>query len=399
MSGGTLSAGFHPQLHAARPSPPLAGARPSRRAGRVANCQLPTANSKMSTLLIATDEAGYGPMLGPLAVVATAWLLPDDCDAEAAIGALSAPLDLAGLGTVRVDDSKKVFKQSRGPHSTARPSIDWITEAAAQWLQQPDPQADFTGWLQQTAAQDAAQLLATAWYKHEFPAAEISVVTPLSEPLDTKRPVDAGEIHQRLIAHWSSGGLRLVGQVARVLDAGPFNRWLDRVENKSNLLGEATCQLAVQLLQAQAAGSLGAGEVNQVQIHSDRLGGRAYYGGLLQHHLPSRMLQVISETPQQSSYRLESDSAGVPPLVWHFTVSGDSFPPVAMSSVIAKSIRERLMRRLNAFFRAAMVDRWPQAPQLRPTAGYAVDARRFLTDTERLRDQLGISDLELIRRK
>ena len=35
-------------------------------------------------LLIATDEAGYGPKLGPLVIVATAWSIPgDDLETEA----------------------------------------------------------------------------------------------------------------------------------------------------------------------------------------------------------------------------------------------------------------------------------------------------------------------------
>ena len=47
------------------------------------------------TLVIGTDEAGYGPNLGPLVVAATVWdvaAAPDDADA-----ALAAALESAAL--------------------------------------------------------------------------------------------------------------------------------------------------------------------------------------------------------------------------------------------------------------------------------------------------------------
>jgi ribonuclease HII len=60
---------------------------------------------------------------------------------------------------------------------------------------------------------------------------------------------------------------------------------------------------------------------------------------------------------------------------FHFTVGGDSFGPTALASMLAKYLRERLMHSFNAF--------WQQhVPNLRPTAGYPLDAKRFREQIE-----------------
>ena len=63
---------------------------------------------------------------------------------------------------------------------------------------------------------------------------------------------------------------------------------------------------------------------------------------------------------------------------------------VALASIFSKYIRELFMRPFNAF--------WAErVPGLRPTAGYAADAGRFLRDTAATRHQLAIPDHLLIR--
>ena len=59
----------------------------------------------------------------------------------------------------------------------------------------------------------------------------------------------------------------------------------------------------------------------------------------------------------------------------------DSRTPVALASVAAKTARELFMERFNAWFAA-------RKPGLAPTAGYPVDARRFLADIDDLSGEL-----------
>jgi hypothetical protein len=85
---------------------------------------------------------------------------------------------------------------------------------------------------------------------------------------------------------------------------------------------------------------------------------------------------------------------------WRFTVGGDSFPPVSLASIIAKSTRERLMDRFNDYFSSAWGEfaKDDARPPL-PTAGYAADATRFLRETASLRRALGVADERLVRIK
>ena len=58
----------------------------------------------------------------------------------------------------------------------------------------------------------------------------------------------------------------------------------------------------------------------------------------------------------------------------------------------AKYVRELHMVLFNRWWRQ-------HDPELKRTAGYVQDARRFLADTKSLRRQLGIEDRLLIRRR
>ncbi len=344
------------------------------------------------SLLIATDEAGYGPRLGPLVIAATAWRLKPDADWEDAARRLSEPVEIPPLGKLCVDDSKKLYRGgsaiAHGGGSTAR--LDAIAAAAAAWIGAPRPDGDYRAWLCQLAPDDLEGLTRQPWF------------APLA--VSQGAEVASGEAFvDSLLNHWNGGRMRLVGIAARVIDAARFNRLLETKANKADLLSNLTCELALRLLQRHATQEDAAGEV---QIFSDRHGGRARYAGLLQHHCPESLLRVIAEGPRLSEYLLMAPDgeAGLSQLSlrWRFTVGGDSYPPVAMSSIIAKSTRERLMRYFNDFFAAAWNRKTnpnPNRVQLKPTAGYAVDADRFLAQTAALRRQLSIPDERLIRAK
>jgi hypothetical protein len=56
----------------------------------------------------------------------------------------------------------------------------------------------------------------------------------------------------------------------------------------------------------------------------------------------------------------------------------------------AKYVRELLMLRLNRFFKDRL-------PELKPTAGYHGDARRYVTDIRPVIEKLGLSSSELVR--
>jgi ribonuclease HII len=64
--------------------------------------------------------------------------------------------------------------------------------------------------------------------------------------------------------------------------------------------------------------------------------------------------------------------------------------PVALASMLAKYLREVLMGRFNAYWRAWL-------PDLRPTAGYYADAQRFLADVAPVVGRTGIPRTRFVR--
>jgi len=371
------------------------------------------------SLLIATDEAGYGPRLGPLVIVATAWRLQPGFAWDGADDRLAEPIDLPGVGTLRVDDSKLLFRPAgrsaggvgpdRGARADGLGRLRCVTVAAANWAGLPDPDLDESGWFKRIAAADWPGLLKQPWFAGMAAADRSSSVTPgvtkpdVTEANEQQSPgmSNAQETDlsptQRLIRHWQAGGLQLVGIAARVIDAARYNRMLGR-ENKADLLSRLTCELALGLLHQHADGDDPSAEID---VFSDRHGGRSRYGALLQHHCPDRLMSVVVEGKPCSEYRLRPVATAdqrSPSIRWRFTIKGDRFPPVAMSSIVAKATRERLMGHFNAYFRALrMIESGGRGPELRPTAGYAVDADRFLAETESLRRAHSIADERLIR--
>lgn len=351
------------------------------------------------TLLIATDEAGYGPRLGPLVIVATAWRLTPGCDIASADQMLREPVHIDKVGSFHIDDSKRIFKREKANAETPASisSIDRITDAVAHWISLPIPSIDTPNWIRSVATGDFDSLVKQPWFK------SLATKPAISNNITTD------PISDSLIRHWSQGGWQLVGIAARIIDTASFNAMLDRSGNKADLLSGSTCGLAIDLANQTYQAS-----DESVMIQSDRFGGRAYYAGLIQHQYPDYNVRVLSESSQTSRYRLTDSTLSNAPqpnrrsgktkerpttIEWSFTVGGDSFPPVAMSSIIAKSTRERLMGLLNRYFQTQTTDNPSLGKNLKPTAGYTVDANRFLSNLSAYRIAAGIDDQILIRKK
>jgi hypothetical protein len=66
-------------------------------------------------------------------------------------------------------------------------------------------------------------------------------------------------------------------------------------------------------------------------------------------------------------------------------MKGESFLPAALASMTAKYVRELSMRAFNEYWCA-------RVKNLRPTAGYPADAKRFRVDIAHEQRRLGIAD-------
>lgn len=319
--------------------------------------------------LIATDEAGYGPKLGPLTIVATTWRLPDSNDGK--LGDWDEPFKVFANPTmvqqrsIRIDDSKAVYQPaSVGPSTRASvgtSGLPWNLETlhlitgAASLLTDPTRQSDLCRWLDQVNASDRADRRECLWLSglEQLRLPSLAQVAPL-------------------MASWANATAHLVNTEVRVITAKRFNQWIDSGRNKADLLTEATLGLIARSLDRIARQRPGG---TPVHVFSDRHGGRRYYAGVLQQQLGTvnsehALWRILEESKTVSHYRLADE------IEIRFTVKGDRFTPVAMSSLIAKYLRECGMHALNEYFGRQHRGMTP----LRKTAGYPVDADRFLEE-------------------
>ncbi|WP_372897058.1 hypothetical protein [Stieleria sp.] len=327
-------------------------------------------------ILIATDEAGYGPKLGPLVVSASAWKLPlgeaSPGDLPEAFAAVAKPVTVSGRRIV-VNDSKAVFQpQSVTKKSGGYGKLECVTLAGARWCGLATERLNLVDDL---AAHDRDSIGATPW-----------LAGLMEQAIDT-------ESANPLVTAWQSGPAQLAGMKTRVITAAAFNRSCRGGANKSDLLSQSTLELVKSLLDELAIApdeQVPDEQVpyQQVTVYCDRHGGRRYYAGPLQAVFDGTLVRVIAESKDESYYAVPYRGGE---FTIRFTVKGDSFTPVAFSSMVAKYVREKAMESFNAYF----ADLAPQP--LRPTAGYPVDADRFLKDIEAIVREQNIDLATLVR--
>ena len=318
--------------------------------------------------LIGTDEAGLGPNLGPLVIAATVWELDDPVE--------FAQLDARLSGIVRRDlspksepdrswliaDSKDLFGGTRGwEHLERGVSIAWGL------LRQP-----LTSWRElwsRCTGDSTRELLTQPWHA--------TFDEPLPRACDRAELVEQVEqVRQGL----DEAGVRLRGLHVRAVFPDEFNRLIDVTQNKSTLLSALSLELVGQALAELPAGP--------THIQCDKHGGRDRYLSLLQPRVES-LVEVVREGADESVYRWRHARQHVE---IGFRPRSERYLSVALASMTAKYLRETALRAFNAFWCSRIAD-------LKPTAGYPVDARRFKQQIAAEQQRLGIDDALLWRVK
>lgn len=280
------------------------------------------------TLLVGTDEAGYGPNLGPLVVAATAWeATADPTEVEAACVRAQVAIGRAW------GDSKRIFRGGDGFAALERGALAAATIAS--------------GGVPATVAALAAALGTDACGAEGEPETALPRACP---------PGRCEAAAATAAAALAAAGLALVAIRCRVIEPREFNALLDAGLNKSDILSRATLDLAAAVV---ARGP------RPAVVWCDRHGGRRRYAPLVSQALAAPLVQVVEELPERSTYLVPAADCRI-----EFSVGGESRLPVAVASMTAKYVRELAMAAFNA--------RWAsRQPGLEPTAGYPVDAARW----------------------
>ncbi len=284
--------------------------------------------------LAGVDEAGYGPTLGPL-TVGLSWLqAPVGADLWQALAGTVARAPKRGSAALAVCDSKLLHKSGRPPVPLELTALAFVRLAFGR-----RPKT-LRGLLKLLGATPPPRAL--PWYRGRLRV-------PQWSPLEALEEATAA-----LLRGWRNQRLARLHLALRIVRADAFNAGVQHWGNKAQLHLWGVLELMQRV-------------PRPFDVTVDRLGGRKHYAAALAEAF-ARLVQVEQESPDCSSYRLGPDD-GV-----RFEVKADSRHfLVALSSILAKYVRELHMASLNRYFLA-------RVPGLRPTAGYPQDARRFLAE-------------------
>lgn len=308
-------------------------------------------------LLVGIDEAGYGPLLGPLVVSSVTLELPEALLRENLWDVLNKAVSSQkkGLsGRLLIADSKKAYTRKSGLGHLQR-SVHCGLASATE---------DSNGMVA-TAEQLIRQLCPDCaprimdgypWYQ---------TLAEQSLGLETNDIQIASGVLQRTMREH---GIGLQSIRSRCLDVGFYNNRVEVVKNKSRVLFTELCSLVQDILDKNTHNET-------VQVVVDRQGGRINYQPELLRMFPGASLSVLRQDEKMSSYELTNSSQS---MRIHFCMKADTkYLPVSWASMASKYLREVLMASLNNFFCGMCSD-------LKPTAGYWQDGQRFVKDLKML---------------
>ncbi len=317
-------------------------------------------------IIAGIDEAGYGPVLGPMVITITAFDVPDEKADHSLWDLLKDAVsdDLKGRKQrLAVRDSKKLYHTNNG--------LKPLEEGVLSFLHQKGLKiTSFCHLLNSLSCNNSGVLARYPWYAgKDYPL-----------PLTTNT---AAVLHYADLLHYAfhKHGAGFFHASSCIVTVREFNEQVRLLRNKSVVLFNA-CAVLISRLWNLCTG--------HIHLIVDKQGGRNTYTELLKNQLPVADIRVLEEGARVSTYEVE---AAHKQMKVSFVEKGeDMCMAVALASMFSKYIRELFMRLENQY--------WLQLlPGLKPTAGYYSDAQRFLAQTAHMKQRESIQDDILIRIK
>ena len=248
-------------------------------------------------VILGTDEAGYGPNLGPLVVSLTVWKADSDT-----LSLLFEPLKKEGI---LIGDSKKLY------HSGSLTALE-------------------TG-----------VLVPLRTLKKEY--------VPIAN--DEKKIIRLASIFEAILQQHQ---IRLLDMQYHSVEPEEFNRLLNHFDSKGSLLSHVT----LHLITGQLTKLLQDKDDSPILILCDKHGGRNRYLDILTEFFPGEFIQIIRESRENSIYRLTLENRQ---LEFRFLAKGESYLPIALASMLSKYHRELAMIQFNHFWQSHISDLQPTA--------------------------------------
>ncbi len=341
----------------------------------------------MPLIVCGIDEAGYGPLLGPLCVSMATLRIEDWNEGDKApdlwkllggavarAGAVPAAAAASGggvstakkkssakrasVGRILVDDSKKLKLSNDGK----RHPLTHLERGVLSFLlckdgvDGPDLPANDAVLLRALGVQIPGQ----EWYHPD------ASVCPCA--------CTAGEVligANVLRSAMADTGVSCLSMSCRAMCEREFNEVVQAAGTKAAATEAALVSHLWYAWEQWGGLANEADAATSLRVVCDRQGGRTQYGGMLARAFPEAGIATLDERPERCRYEVASRDRR---MVVQFMPEAESFHmPVALASMSAKLTRETLMGRFNRYWNARL-------PELKPTAGYRQDGWRWLTD-------------------
>ncbi len=335
------------------------------------------------------DEAGYGPLLGPLVISAAAFRTPAATSATPATAlpptSLPADADLwtplsaaitrkppvAG-GKLIVADSKIVHALANGPTLLEHTVLAFTQTLCRNSSPSPDsppgpPAADTLQQLLLSLGQVPEPVFAQPWYQADgaLPRFSSAAIGP-----------SANFLARTLY----SADITPVALRTRVITEQEFNRLIGITNNKASVLIGATFAHLAHLYHQFTAENL--------LVIIDKQGGRDHYLDLLLETFPQEHIKVLGESNPWSGYVITGTQRHA--RIYFLAKAESAGFATALASMVCKYLREVLMNDLNHWFQRRI-------PSLAATAGYYQDGQRWLRDVRDHLPRIGVDPAQLLR--
>jgi hypothetical protein len=321
------------------------------------------------------DEAGFGPLLGPLTIGFSVFRSPAQSrnlwkSLETVVAA-----DLAGeRRRFVVADSKVVFTRTPpGERRLESTALGFLSLLASD--RRPPRNGLELAWERPSELACPREVCALhPWYRH------------LEADVPRHQELGSLEIRvEKLARAMRTRSIELVDAGVRVTPEAELNRSFRETDNKSLTLWRQCAPILRRLWDRHALEGL--------HVHVDRHGGRYYYGELLALTFPDAEVSIVRDGAVSSDYRLVERDGGPRNMRIVFLEQAEAASfAVALASCIAKYARETCMAAFNRYF--CDLD-----PGLKPTSGYNTDGHRWLADAERVVGRAGVGREILVRER
>ena len=323
------------------------------------------------------DEAGFGPLLGPMCVGLAAFAVREDALGEAgqapdlwdSLGPIVARhRTRASQGVIPVADSKRLklannAKQhpltylERGVLSFLASAGEAVADTGGLWEALRIARVEGGGGCPWSSGSTALPLATTGDH--------ISMLGAQLRRAQVRSGVGAGD--------GSGAGVVFLGLRVAVIEPPALNA---RIRSG---IGKGAVSLGMsQHLARSAASELtevdGEAIAGPARIVIDRQGGRQRYAEAIE-GCPAggEVTRVIGERPERSVYEVAFPGVDRPVRMSFEVEAEDRHLPVALASMAAKYVRELMMARFNEYWAL-------RNPEIKPTAGYTTDGRRWLAE-------------------